>query len=449
MDRKSIERGVSQLDNLTANNDIKLKICSPATNVPPASSWPHPKQIETKLLPVAIFSDSFLPKCLSDFVLDEAERMPCPPDFIAASLIVALGSIIGSSCAVKPKRRDDSWLVTANLWGGLIGDPSSKKSPAINVAMKNFDRLENLEAEKLDFQKASYVAELAAYKAQESAIHAQMKKVAASNGNPQKRGDQMEAAKSDLATLLEPISPSQRRFKSNDASVEKLGDLLVTNPSGLLVLRDELIGLLASWDKEGREGDRAFYLEGWNGTSGFNIDRISRGSLFVPNLCLSVFGGIQPDLIEKYLAQMIASLDNDGRIQRFQVLVYPDSTPWRWCDRVPSENSRLVIRNIFSRLAEFDPLNSGANPKNEFVKLPYFSFTDDAQEVFIDWCHDLNCNRIFIESNPLIRQHLSKYEKLFCSLALIFHLAEDCAGNIGVENALRAAAFCDYLESHA
>ena len=259
----------------------------------------------------------------------------------------------------------------------------------------------------------------------------------------------MEAAKHDMAALQEPEEPYQRRFKTNDGTVEKLGDLLVTNPIGLLVLRDELIGLLSSWDKEGREGDRAFYLESWNGTASFNIDRISRGSLFVPNLCLSVFGGIQPDLLEKYLSGIVNSFDNDGRIQRFQVLVFPDSTAWAWRDRIPAKDPRTTVRNIFNRLADFDPVMDGAKPADEFVKLPHFSFDDAAQEIFIEWCQELNGARIANEGNPLIRQHLAKYEKLFCSLALIFHLAEGQIGDISADSALRAAAYCEYLEGHA
>lgn len=449
MDKKCLERGSAQLDDLTLMERPELPIPTSNVAVVPTSGWQLPRPIESELLPVPTFSEALLPKSLCDFVLDEADRMPCPPDYIAAAVVVALGSLIGASCAVKPKRRDDSWLVTANLWGGIVGDPASKKTPSINVAMKNLDRLETTESEKLDAMNAEYAAEMAAYKAHESAIHAQMKKAAAVTGDRQKMSDEMTHAKHDLAALVEPAQPYQRRFKSNDASIEKLGDLLATNPIGLLVLRDELMGLLASWDKEGREGDRAFYLESWNGTSGFNIDRISRGSLFVPNLCLSVFGGIQPDLLERYLSGMVNSLDNDGRIQRFQVLVYPDAVTWNWRDRVPAKEPRIVLRNLFARIANFDPVMAGAKPADEFIKFPHFSFDDPAQEIFIEWCQELNGVRIFNENNPLIRQHLAKYEKLFCSLSLIFHLAEGNIGDISAESALRAAAYCEYLEGHA
>ena len=89
--------------------------------------------------------------------------------------------------------------------------------------------------------------------------------------------------------------PKLRRFKTNDPTVEKLGELLRDNPAGLLYMRDELVGLIASWDKQGREGDRQFFLEAWNGDGTYDTDRIGRGTILIPNLCVTIFGGMQPD----------------------------------------------------------------------------------------------------------------------------------------------------------
>lgn len=209
------------------------------------------------------------------------------------------------------------------------------------------------------------------------------------------------------------------------------------------------MGLLSSWEREGREGDKAFYLEGWNGTGSFSIDRIMRGSQFIKTLCLSVFGGIQPDLLERYLGSIVNSMDNDGRIQRFQVLVYPQQPSWEWRDRYPVKGAREAIRDLFDRLASFDPVLDGAAPADDFVKLPHFCFDDAAQELFIEWDTQLNRERIPNETNPLMQQHLGKFEKLFCAIALILHLAEGRIGDVTVESAMRAAAWCDYLEGHA
>jgi hypothetical protein len=409
------------------------------------ATWPEPREIKTDL-PLAPTFDSkaLLPDTLADFVLDEADRMPCSPDYIAAALVVCLGSVIGARCGIKPKRRDD-WIVTPNLFGGIVGDPSSKKSPALGTVTRFLDRLEAKEAEKLEDAKKIFAAETAAFEAHQSAVKANMKSAAIGKPDHLK----MNAAISELQALQAPEEPRERRFKSNDSTVEKLGDLLVHNPQGMLVYRDELIGLLASWEKEGKEGDKAFYLEGWNGTASFNIDRIGRGSLHIKNLCISVFGGIQPELLERYLAGIANSLDNDGRIQRFQVMVYPNAVPWEWRDRYPVKGAREAMRDLFDRLAVFDPVLDGAVPQNDFVKLPHFYFDDAAQDVFVEWCTELHTVHIAKEQNPLMQQHFGKFEKLFCAIALILHLAEGSIGPIKAASALHAAAWCDYLAGHA
>jgi hypothetical protein len=162
-----------------------------------------------------------------------------------------------------------------------------------------------------------------------------------------------------------------------------------------------------------------------------------------------VFGGIQPDLLERYLSGIASSLDNDGRIQRFQVLVYPESVQWEWRDRYPVKGAREAVRNLFDRLANFDPVQDGATDADDFVKLPHFCFDDAAQELFIEWSTELHRELIAKEQNPLMQQHFGKFEKLFCAVALILHLAEGNVGPVKVDSAIRAAAWCEYLAGHA
>lgn len=253
----------------------------------------------------------------------------------------------------------------------------------------------------------------------------------------------------ELQTLQKPEEPRPRRFKTNDASSEKIGDILSYNPAGLLVYRDELMGLLSSWERAGNESARSFYLEGWNGTGRFSVDRIGRGELNIENHCLSVYGGIQPDLLQKYLTSMINNMENDGCIQRFQVLVYPDPVPWEWRDRYPVSGVREAVRDLFNNLAKIDPVKNGATHADEFIKIPHFTFDNTAQEIFIEWATELHYNLIAKEENPLLVQHFGKFEKLFCSIALILHLASGHIGPVQEESTLRAAAWCEYLAGHA
>ena len=425
----------------------------PATqNAPQRRSWPEPRPIRATLHPVPPFDPvALLPDALRDWIMDEAERMPCAPDFVAAAAIVALGATIGARCAIKPKARD-SWLVVPNLWGGIVALPSAKKSPAIGAAMAPVDRLsaqaQEAHREELEAFETDRVVSEAKRDAIKDAIKAEAKKP---DGNVEAEADRLRQHKSDA-----PQPPTLRRYRTNDATVEKLGELLRDNPAGLLVLRDELVGLLASWDREGREGDRSFFLEAWNGTGSFDTDRIGRGSILIPNLCVSVFGGIQPDKLTEYLEQAAHALGNDGTLQRFQLLVYPDTQPWEWRDRVPNKQARDAAFRLYEVLADFDPVAWGAIPADEGSRFPHFRFDDGAQQVFIEWLHELQRERIpseLADGHPLIAQHLAKYEKLFAALALVLHLA-DCAANgrrgpVTEATAIRAAAWCEYLEAHA
>jgi hypothetical protein len=410
--------------------------------------WPEPMPIRAELPPVPAFDATLmLPPPLAGYVLDESDRMPCSPDFVAASLVVALGATVGSRCALRPKTRDD-WLITPNLWGAVVGDPSAKKSPAIERGLRFLDRLEADEAERHERRLVAYNAETAAFQARKAAVEKTM--ADAARGKLKEKSDvAMAGAVEELKSLIEPDEPAARRYRTNDGTVAKIGDILAKAPDGLLVFRDELVGLLASWEAQGHEGDRAFYLEGWNGLGSFAIDRIGRGSLLIKRLTLSAFGGIQPDLLGRYLSRVVHAGDNDGRVQRFQVMVYPDATPWQWRDRYPTRGLREAVRDVFLRLATFDPVDDGAAPADEFHRVPAFSFDGAAQELYVEWSSDLHNNVIANEPDAMLRQHFAKFEKLFGGLALTLHLAEGNVGPVGVATAARAAAWTQYLAQHA
>jgi hypothetical protein len=412
---------------------------------PTESAWPELRPIVSTLPAAPEFNAGLLlPPTLAAYVSDEADRMPCSPDYVGASLLVALGSTIGSRCALKPKAKDD-WLIVPNLWGAVVGDPSSKKTPAIEKGLRFLDRLEALEADRLSKLMVEYAAEQSAFEARESAVQAAMK--AAAGGKTQHDPSAMRQAIEQMRSLVPPEEPVARRYRSNDGTTAKLAEILAKNPDGLLVVRDELVGLLASFDQSGHEGDRSFYLESWNGTGSFAVDRIGRGSTLIKRLTLGVFGGIQPSLLAGYLAD--AAKRNDGLLQRFQVLVYPEQAEWEWRDRYPKQGVREAVRDVFDRLAHFDPVQDGAAPASDFTKVPSFSLDDAAQEAFIEYCTDLHRSVIPGESNPLLVQHFAKYEKLVGGIALVLHLAGGGIGRVGVDSVLRGCAWSQYLAGHA
>jgi putative DNA primase/helicase len=112
---------------------------------------PAPHPLPDSLLPVDEFDFDLLPDKLRPWVADVCERMQCPPDFVAASLMAALGSTIDRKIAVRPQVHED-WQVIPNMWALLIGRPGVLKSPAMEEALRPLRKLAAI-AEK-EFEKA-------------------------------------------------------------------------------------------------------------------------------------------------------------------------------------------------------------------------------------------------------------------------------------------------------
>ncbi len=202
-------------------------------------------------------------------------------------------------------------------------------------------------------------------------------------------------------------------------------------------------------DKYGHEGDRAFYLEAWNGSGNFTVDRIGSGTLHIPALCLSILGGIQPGPLSSHIYQASkGGTGDDGLLQRFQLLVWPDAPKtWVNVDRFPDNEAKLRAYNIYHGLNEF-PL------KNNLKEPDGLRFSTDAQDLFDEWRNELELKLRAGQLTPSLESHLAKYRSLMPSLSLIFYLVECIDHNIeptsvSAEAAHLAIRWCSYLESHA
>lgn len=402
-----------------------------------SGSWPEPIPLPSGLAPVDKYSRDLLPAVLRDFVDDIAARMQCPPDFPAVALMVSLATVVGRRCGIYPKRLDD-WLVIANLWGVVVGRPSLMKSPAIQDGMSALDALITKSTKQYAFEKAMYEIAAEAHAGQKEAWKKDVRK-AGSEGKPTE----------SMLPPEKPDPPVEHRLRTNSGSVECLISLLNDNPDGLLVFRDELTGWLRNLDKPGKEGDRQFYLEAWNGNgASFDYDTFAHGHLHSDGLCLSMLGSIQPGPLSSLIASAAkGGGGDDGMIQRFQLMVYPDGIGrWRNVDRLPDTDAKKKVDRIFQRLdAMTFPCSDG--------DIPALHFDSAAQDFFDNWRAALEL-KIQSVTSLTIESHLAKYRSLMPSIALLIHLA-DVAGReaaltpVTLEAATCAVAWCDYLESHA
>jgi len=161
----------------------------------------------------------------------------------------------------------------------------------------------------------------------------------------------------------------------------------------------------------------------------------------------------------RFNIKLIQSGRDDGLLQRFQILVWPDPpASWRNVDRWPNTKAKNRAYEVFKQLDALNPEDFGASGDDE-EGIPAVRFTDEAQEVFDRWRAELEDRLRSAELPSALESHLAKYRSLMPSLALICHLIEYVdsttddssteGGAVGLRSAVRAAAWCEYLETHA
>lgn len=410
----------------------------------PAPAWPNPKPMPSGLAKVEPFSPEFMPDKIAQWVKDISERLQCPADYVGVAAITALGSVIGRRVGIKPQEKTD-WIEVANLWGFFIGRPGMLKSPAMMEALKPLHFLEAEAAKENEIAQQAYAAGIDAYKLR--------KKVAESLEKEALKISKGE--KSDIRFVLgdEPIEPLPVRYRTNDSTYEAIGELLIANPAGILVERDELISLLKHLDRDEQAVARGFYLSGWSGSQPYTFDRILRGHLHIDAVCISILGNTQPSRIAAYVKRANADGGGgDGLLQRFSLMVWPDiEKKWRDVDEYPNSGAREAARKLFtemSKLTEDGALKLGAL-KGAYDKIPCFRLDDGARGEFLAYRTDLERRLRSGDLSPALEGHLAKYRKLIPALALINHLADGGKGDVSRVAVLKALAFGTYLESHA
>lgn len=387
---ENINRETSQ----ESDTEAELKSSEP--------DWPDPEPLGGELLPVQAFDSQLLPAALRPLAEDVAERMQVPLDYPAVVAVLCFSGVTNRRATIQPKSADTSWVVVPNLWGGIIAPPGLMKSPVISAITQPLARIE------ADW-RGEYATAESIYKQQQ-----EESKLRHSAWQDRCKANFKKAMDAPPRPVEEAVAPTCRRLITQDATFESLHALMSENPAGIFVIRDEYTGWLAGLERPGREGERAFYLQAWNGDSSFTIDRIGRGSVHVEACCVSMLGGIQPARLRAYLADALKDgPSNDGLMQRFQVLVYPDiSGDWRYVDRQPNSAAREQAEQVYRQLANIDAL-----------KPLTLKFAPDAQELFVEWIHELEHKLRSDELHPALVSHLAKYRKLMPALALLFELA--------------------------
>jgi hypothetical protein len=425
-----------------------------------SEDWPERQPLPDKPAAPTLPID-MIPEPYRRWVLDVAAQACFPPEMVLIPALVGTASIIGRKLWIRPWRFN-SYTFPPNLWGAIVARPASLKSHAIDEGLKPVKRLAATAHSRFQAEITHSKAHLFAIEAEVDGLKNQMKKAA----RQRKSTGNLEEELAVKLQELEIAQPGEKRYWVADSTPEKLADLLKENPNGLLISYDELSGWLADMEKPGREGARAFYLAGWEGKNDHYVDRIGRGANYIPAVCLSLMGGIQPDRLQRHLDEAISGdSGGDGMIQRFQLLIQIDNLgDWKAPEKWPDSIARNTVYGMVKWLDETDLAALGT--KDEEAGVSYLCFDPEAQAVADQWRDELEARLRGSELNstPAFEAHLGKYRSLMPSLALIFHLinqtaetaepfsgvnSEKFSSQVSQEAVELAADWCDFLEEHA
>ena len=395
----------------------------------PVQTWaaPDPQYLNRGRLPAPPLPGEEIFGPWHRWICDAAKMTGVPRDYVAVPLFVSMAALIGNARVVSPWH---GWQEPAIIWGAVVGDPSSGKSPGADpvlAAVRDTEKTlgEGFDEKHREWQMLATNAK-AAKDVWEKAVH---KAVKAGSEPPT-----MPAA-ADV-----PPDPERPRVITSDVTPERLGALLAANPKGLLNTRDELSGWLLGFDRYNKGGERSFWIEAYGGRP-FTIDRVKAGgSVHIDRLSISVFGGIQPDR----LTSLLLGADDDGLPSRFL---------WAWPDPLPPSRPHVTadgqfVRRAFAKLVALRPGSDEVGDVPIVMRL-----TPDAADDFHEWRldHDKRSGGV----SGMVLSAWGKMPGLLLRLALILELgawatAPDGTAepsNVSQQAIIRAIGFVeDYLK---
>lgn len=430
-----------QNKSLSGNGQDLVFNARSGSNVAP-SEWTPLQDLPPRFRSTPQLDPELLPPALAGYVADCAKRMLVTPEMIASPLIVSLGSSIGKKLCVQPRAEDTSWREFPSLWGVSILPPAMRKSPSLNAAMKFINELEEKAQREHVMAMITWDSEDRVRKLEISDLESKAKKAIASGGRAE--------AKKYLDRIQNIKPPVRKRYLITDATPEARLEILVNNPNGVMLVRDELDGHVAQLRKDGYENARAQELQFFDGIQDYSDDRIKRGSHIAEGPRMSLYGNLQPAKVERYLRELHKGGSDDGYLQRMlQLAVQPTiNSDFELLNIAPDTTAEGNARQVFTAADGLPLYRDGLTGR---ITPRVLKFDAAAQSEFDDFLVTLETKlRAGGISNPLLAAHLGKYRGTLAKLALILAFAEDHAATLIPYSAFdRAQQLLIFYQKHA
>jgi len=363
------------------------------------------------------------------------------PDYIAATVMVALASLVGARVQVQPKQNDTSWREVPTLWGAVVGDPSKMKSPSLSVALSLLSKVQK------EFDE-TYTEAFNEYEVHQELDELKKKRLlkekSAAFFKRKISDEEMVNALSELKKSA-LTAPDKRDVIINDTTYEALSIRLKSNPFGVLMVKDELSGWMSDMFLEKNATANAFFLAAFSAsTMKFSQERVGRENIELPRIVMSLMGGIQPAMLIPFLQKRKSGEKNDGMIERIQLKVFPDSLEFKLIDQPPCELARKEALSVFQKLAELQASIEGG--------AIIYKFSMDAQPLFNERIKQ-TAHKIALgvkdKDNGLV-SILGKQDTLLAKLALLLHIVDKPDDvEISLQALQQACKWQEYLWGHS
>lgn len=399
LDDKGI--GIGTLLKMAADNGWRKKtdISGIFQSIAPTTKLIDPERVMEGLRPPAPNLDLKLMSPMVQAVANELSlSIGCDPlTTILSCLAVASGSI---DSRIKLKL-DEGFYVKPILWLMTVGDPANKKTPASSPIFKILEKIEMEDHQQFAAKKIMWEGDEAKYNRQK----ADFLKYGA---DPLNSSMLVNDNSSPPPTELRP-EPTPLRVIVQDVLSQKLVEICASNPKGVLCYMDEMSGWVKRMVTTNSVDDRSTWTRSIEGKN-YQRDRMGTGDTLAVGFAVSIYGNIQPHILERY----IDDLSDDGLLQRFIPAVLRPS--YDELGHPVSESISVIpqwettVRKLFTLTKHTYTLTPEAHTEFRNFQKWYIKFKKNTRRYNQD-------GRIFMGA-------IGKLEGVVGRLALVFHLIE-------------------------
>jgi len=342
-----------------------------------------------------IFPRGVFPKVVEDYIFENSDKQGFCIDFLYSSYLAVISTLIGN----RYKIHGIGWSERPLVWVAIVGDSGVKKTPSIMAMVKP------LEKYNLHFFN-QYTQELTEHK--------RLKSI---NENS--------------------TAPVAKQILVDDITVEALLKVMEFNPDGLLLIKDELMGLIYDSQRYNKNGQEEKFLSIFSGKQ-IIVNRKSEDSYSVINdPFLTLLGGIQPRVLSKLLTD---DRMNNGFVYRL-LFCYPEEAGIKQPKEGFENGYYEEYENFIFRFTKLK--SSFEFGENEPTIL---HMDNQAKNCFNNWLESY----IYSDQKSEFKEHFSKMEGYVLRIALIIEFShsiarQDIPQNITLKSIDGAIEICSYF----